>query len=63
MTETFQDYCERNYRLILVILIVMLTALAWMNRFIQDDAFISYRYAMNFVYGHGLVWNPGERPE
>ena len=29
----------------------------------QDDAFISFRYAANLVAGHGLVWNPGERVE
>ena len=28
-----------------------------------DDSFISYRYAQNFVEGHGLVFNPGERVE
>jgi len=28
-----------------------------------DDSFISYRYARNWVEGHGLVWNPGERVE
>jgi len=28
-----------------------------------DDAYISYRYAENWVHGHGLVWNPGERVE
>lgn len=28
-----------------------------------DDAFISFRYALNLVEGHGLVWNPGERVE
>ena len=27
-----------------------------------DDAMISMRYARNFVQGHGLVWNAGERP-
>jgi hypothetical protein len=27
-----------------------------------DDAMISMRYARNFVHGHGLVWNAGERP-
>ena len=26
-----------------------------------DDAFITYRYAINFVAGHGLVYNIGER--
>jgi tetratricopeptide (TPR) repeat protein len=31
--------------------------------FTQDDAFISYRYVRNFIHGHGLVFNPGERVE
>jgi len=29
----------------------------------QDDAFISYRYVENFIEGHGLVFNYGERVE
>lgn len=32
-------------------------------RFVCDDAFISFRYAKNFVDGHGLVYNIGERVE
>lgn len=28
-----------------------------------DDAYISYRYALNLVHGEGLVFNPGERIE
>jgi hypothetical protein len=31
--------------------------------FLNDDAFISYRYARNFANGQGLVFNPGERVE
>jgi hypothetical protein len=31
--------------------------------FLLDDAFISFRYAQNFVHGLGLVWNPGEYVE
>lgn len=27
-----------------------------------DDAMISMRYASNLANGHGLVWNPGQRP-
>jgi arabinofuranosyltransferase len=27
-----------------------------------DDSMISMRYARNLAEGHGLVWNPGERP-
>ncbi|MCL1920118.1 MAG: emopamil-binding family protein [Kiritimatiellaeota bacterium] len=38
-------------------------ALAWLNRFVQDDAFISFRYAQNLAQGHGLVYNIGERVE
>lgn len=33
--------------------------LAWVN----DDAFISFRYAQNLISGHGLVYNIGERIE
>jgi arabinofuranosyltransferase len=32
-------------------------------RFVCDDAFISFRYAKNFIEGHGLVYNVGERVE
>lgn len=45
------------------ILIAGLVVLAWTNRFVQDDAFIAFRYARNLVEGRGLVWNPGERVE
>jgi hypothetical protein len=31
--------------------------------FLGDDCFISFRYALNLVDGHGLVFNPGERVE
>lgn len=30
---------------------------------VQEDAFISFRYAANLLDGHGLVYNPGERVE
>lgn len=30
---------------------------------VNDDAFISFRYAQQFLEGHGLVYNPGERVE
>ena len=34
----------------------------WQQRWLGDDAFISFRYAANWARGHGLVWNPGEPP-
>ena|GEM_PF-770829 len=30
---------------------------------VTDDAYISYRYLDNWIAGHGLVFNPGERVE
>ena len=45
------------------LLLALLTLLAWHNRFIQDDAFISFRYASHLAQGLGLVWNPEERIE
>lgn len=52
-----------RFGIVAAVVIVLLAALAWHNRFVQDDAFISFRYSQNFVEGHGLVWNVGERVE
>jgi len=41
----------------------LLLVRAWQLLWIGDDAFISFRYVDNFVSGHGLVFNPGERVE
>src|SRR5438552_5641952 len=30
---------------------------------LADDAFITFRYALNFATGNGIVFNPGERVE
>jgi len=55
----------RNYREYLLLLpaIGAYALLAWWLNFTQDDAYISYRYAANFLNGHGLVFNIGERIE
>ncbi|UZS00136.1 hypothetical protein [Chondrinema litorale] len=45
---------------LLILIISLLAFLAFNNRFIQDDAFISFRYAENFAKGKGLVFNDGE---
>lgn len=36
---------------------------AYLLRFVQEDAFISFRYAANLANGKGLVFNPGEAVE
>ena len=48
---------------VLVLTIACLLVAAWLLRSIQDDAFISFRYAANLVEGNGLVWNAGEYVE
>ena len=45
------------------LLVVAAAVAAWIIRFVQDDAFITYRYARNLARGEGLVFNPGERVE
>jgi arabinofuranosyltransferase len=43
-----------------LLLIAIFLLLGIKNSFIQDDAFISFNYAQNFLSGHGLTWNSGE---
>lgn len=52
---------QNRNRVFFAILIAMLLLIAWSNRFIQDDAFISFQYARNLADGRGLVWNRSER--
>ena len=47
----------------LIGLCVVLVTVAWSNRFVQDDAYIVFRYADHLARGEGLVWNAGERVE
>ncbi|MBS1838611.1 MAG: hypothetical protein JST64_13045, partial [Actinobacteria bacterium] len=43
--------------------ILVATIVAWLVRFDQDDAFITYRFARNLARGDGLVFVPGQRVE
>jgi hypothetical protein len=54
---------QPSRHLLLLGLITLMVILAWHTRFIEDDAFISFRYAANWVAGKGLVFNAGERVE
>ena len=56
---------KKAYVPIVLIVIIVLILLVHVNylRFVCDDAFISFRYAKNFVEGNGLVYNVGERVE
>lgn len=41
----------------------LFSVMRWFWGFVQDDAYISLRYAHFFAHGEGLVFNPGERVE
>ena len=48
------------------LLIIPLAIFVWYCvdfNFYQDDAYISFRYVANYLDGHGLVYNVGERVE
>lgn len=49
--------------ILLGVLCLIFIYLCFETRFIQDDAYITFRYVENFVNGHGLVFNEGERVE
>ena len=49
-------------QVLFAVILVLAVGWAWCNRFIQDDAYISFVYARNWVEGHGLVFNPGAAP-
>lgn len=48
---------------LLVAAVAVHIGLVFHFNFTQDDAFITFRYAANFLNGHGLVYNSGERVE
>ena len=54
---------NRKLYIFLLSVLTLTLLLAVHNRFIQDDAFISFRYAKNLIEGNGLVFNVGERVE
>ena len=58
-----EPWLDRRPGVVAAALGAALVALAWMHRFVQDDAFITFRYARHLADGLGLVWNPGERVE
>ena len=49
--------------LLLLPALLAFSFLAYHFNFVQDDAYISYRYVANYLNGDGLVYNIGERVE
>ena len=63
MTDLISGWSSAQIRRALWALIGVSAIAAWIVRFVQDDAFITYRYARNLARGNGLVLNPGQRVE
>src|SRR5438128_259469 len=63
MTTWLEPRLEGRARQIEALLYLATAVAAWWVRTVQDDAFISMRYARNLSLGHGLVFNAGERVE
>ena len=54
---------QRLFLLAAAVAVAAGVAAAAARAWVCDDAFISFRYALNLVRGQGLVFNPGERVE
>lgn len=54
---------EYRWLSFLVPSILLVLGILVVLEFVKDDAYISFRYAHNFVKGKGLVFNPGDRLE
>ncbi len=57
---TFADFLGLS---VLFFLIFIFLSHSLRVKFIQDDAYTSFRYAKNFTEGNGLVFNEGEKVE
>jgi len=51
------------YTAVFLLSVVIFISVSSYFDFVQDDAFITFRYAENFISGQGLVFNTGERIE
>ena len=59
-----KSFLERNWPILVLLFVVVGWMLfSWMNHYVVEDSYISFRYARNLVRGEGLVFNPGERAE
>jgi arabinofuranosyltransferase len=54
---------DRHWPILVWILILAGVGFAWLNRHVEDDAFITFRYSQHLVEGYGPVWNIDQRVE
>ena len=63
LTALLDRWFEGRWALAEAGLCVVAALAAWVVRFAQDDAFITFRYSRNLARGNGLVFNVGEKVE
>jgi arabinofuranosyltransferase len=51
---------RQHWTILVVALIAGGIVFAWINRHVEDDAFITFRYSKHLVEGLGPVWNPDQ---
>lgn len=56
--QSLEESITRSYKLYLSALLFLLVLYGVKNAFVQDDAFISFRYAYNLVHHNNFSWNP-----
>ncbi len=54
--ERLTEALDRRRTLVFVVLAATGLLVAWLHRFVLDDAFISFTYARALVQGQGLTW-------
>lgn len=63
LTDFVAGWSEQRRRAAVAVMAIAAVVVSWLFRFVQDDAFITFRYSRNFARGEGLVLNHGERVE
>ncbi|MEW5922565.1 MAG: hypothetical protein AB1746_01115 [Candidatus Zixiibacteriota bacterium] len=53
---------DKNSKYLLASILIFLIFVSIFWSYSIDDAFVTFRYAENFANGHGLTFNPGEKP-
>ncbi len=62
VSDLVAPFLDQRMTIARLALYAIAVVVAWTNRYVQDDAFITYRYSRNLARGHGLVWNLHENP-
>lgn len=63
VVDLVEPLTRNRHRIAVTAVCIAASVGAWILRFAQDDAFITYRFSRNFAEGRGLVFNPGQRVE